>query len=259
MDRHQIDGRILSSSINFEVELVTLAFIEFRKARTLDGTNVHEGIRLAVITNQKPETLHRIEEFDRTGSFFAGQFALGRARCLRRRNHIAHDLKILCRDFAATIHKVEFEFLPFSQAFEAGTFDCADMDENIFSTTLLSDEAKAFLAVEEFNRAFASANDLGRHAVETAATAAATTTATAGTTAAKAVAATVAITTTEAIAAAESVTTTIIAVITRRRKPVIPAKRIETVLAETVALVPTAPTSPVVTHILSRTLPRCPS
>jgi hypothetical protein len=35
-------------------------------------------------------------------------------------------------------------------------------------------------------------------------------------------------------------------------------KRIETVFAESVALVPTAPTSPIVTHNLVRTLSHCP-
>jgi len=85
------------------------------------------------------------------------------------------------------------------------------MNKDVFTAAFLSDEAKAFLTVEELNSPFASANDLRGHAVETATTAAAATrtTATARATAAKAVASATA----EAITAAEAVSTAIIAVI----------------------------------------------
>jgi hypothetical protein len=131
--------------------------------------------------------------------------------------------------------------------------------EHVFAASFLLDKAKAFLAIEELHRSFAGADNLSGHAVETAA---ATATATR---AAAAIAATVA--TTESIAAAvtaataiavtsaETVATAIIIEITGGRESVhAAAKRIKTVLAESVALVPAAPTASIVTHNLVRTL-----
>ena len=63
-----------------------------------------------------------------------------------------------------------------------------------------------------------------------------------------------------AVATAKAVASTIIAEIGRGRKSITAAtKRIKTFFAETVALVPPAPTSPVVSHKSVRTLPRCPT
>src|SRR5690606_35884216 len=109
--------------------------------------------------------------------------------------------------------------------------------EHIFTAAFLLDEAEALLSVEELHRALAGADDLGGHAVEAAAAATATrstTVAAEPATAATAAEAIVA-TATEAVSA-----TTVVALpeITGR-----PAKGIEPVLSETIALVATA-TSP---------------
>jgi hypothetical protein len=182
-------------------------------------------------------------------------------------------LQVLRRNLAAAINEVEFKLLPFGQTFKARTLDGADVDEHVLAAAFLCDETKAFLAVEELDDAFAGANDLRGHTVETAASSAAT-----GTTApAVTAAATVAITTAAAIAAATTtgatapavtaattaaVTVTaaaIIAKIRRRRKSITAvAERIETVFTESVALVPSAATSSIVTHNSVRTLSHCP-
>jgi hypothetical protein len=137
------------------------------------------------------------------------------------------------------------------------------VNEDVFSATFLLDEAEALLAVEELYRTLAGPDDLCGHAAETAAAAAAratraATAATRTTTAETVAAATAAeaiTATAKPVAAAE----TIIAEVARGRETVIPAtKRIETIFAETVALVAAAPASPIVTHISERTLPHCP-
>jgi hypothetical protein len=143
------------------------------------------------------------------------------------------------------------------------------VDEDIFAATILLDEAETLLAVEELYGALAGADDLGRHAAETAATCAATAAAAGATRAAAeatAAALTAAAAAAEAItapaAAAETVTTTkpVASEIAGGRKSVIPAaKRIETFFAETVALVAAAPASPIVTHISERTFAHRPS
>ncbi len=233
---------------------------------------MHECIGLAIVAHEEAKAFHRVEELYRPGRLFAGQLALGRAACGRRCDHFADNLQVLRRNLPAAIDEVEFELLPFGKAFQTGTLNRADVNENVFAASFLLDEAEAFLAVEELDRAFARANDLCRHAVEPAATTAAAGTTPTARAATKAATITTAITATEAvstasmtiaaaitIAAAKAVTTTIIAEIPGRRKSVAATtKRIETVLAESVALVPAAPTSPIVTHNYVRTLSRCP-
>jgi hypothetical protein len=142
------------------------------------------------------------------------------------------------------------------------------MDKHVFAAALLLDEAEAFLAVEELHGAFAGADYLCGHAVEAAATAATATTAAraAKAPAAATIAATEAVTTAPmpvaaaiTVTTAEPVSTAIISEIGRGRESVTAAaKWIKTVFAESVALVLAAPTSPVVSHNFSRTLPRCP-
>ena len=183
----------------------------------------------------------------------AGQLAPRRAAALLNSDHFTDDLQVLCGDLSAAIDKVEFELLTFRQAFETSALDCADVHEHILAATFLLDEAEAFLAIEELYRTLAGTDDLCGHAAETAAASAA----------ARA-------TTTRAAlspylsfsghATAKAIATTIVAIITGRRKSFHPTtKRIETVLAESVALVPAAPTSPIVTHNPVRTLSHCPS
>jgi hypothetical protein len=115
---------------------------------------------------------------------------------------------------------------------------------------LLLDEAEALLTVKEFDRALTGADDLGRHAAKTAAAAARPTRASA-TAAAKTISA--------AVATAKSVSAAVIPEIGRRGKSVhAAAKGIETVFADSVALVPPAPTSSIVTHSPVRILSHCP-
>ena len=122
------------------------------------------------------------------------------------------------------------------------------MHEHIFTASFLCNEAEAFLAIEELHRAFAGADNLRGHTVETAATTAArTTTATAAAEAVTAATATETIT----AAAAEAVTAT--EIIARRKTVRPPAERIEVVLAETIAFVPAATAPSVITHSLKRT------
>ena len=120
------------------------------------------------------------------------------------------------------------------------------MDEDVFATGFLLDEAEALLAIEELHRTLAGAHDLGGHAVETAATAAAATVAAAEAAAsAAATAATEAVTAaTEAIAAAAIVAERIVWSKVRRRA----AERIEAILPKTIALIPSATAPFIVTH-----------
>jgi hypothetical protein len=146
------------------------------------------------------------------------------------------------------------------------------MDEHVLPAGFLLDETEAFLAVEELDRALAGSDDLGGHATEAGATAAtawapasaAATIATAAeaiATAAEpvsAASATVPITAEIIPAAAEAITAAIISEVAWRRESVTATERIESVFAESVALVPAAPTSSIVTHNPVSTLPRCP-
>jgi len=244
LDGHKVDRRVLTSSIDLKIEFVTLAFIERRQARTFNRADMHEGIGLAVIADQEAEALHRIEELDRAGCFLSGQLALWCSRTLLDRNHIPDNLKILGGNLPATIDQVEFKLLPFSKAIETGAFNRADVDEDIFASALLLDEAESLLSIEEFDHALAGADNLGRHAIA----AAARTTATA--------AAKSAITTTTAPVSSEAIVTKPVgAKIARRGITFRPTgERIEAVFAETVALIPTPAAPSVVTHILRNTL-----
>jgi hypothetical protein len=158
------------------------------------------------------------------------------------------------------------QLLPFGEPFKASAFDCADVYEHILSAAVLLNKAEALLDVEKLHRPLASADDLGRHAAETTATAA---TRAAGTTRAAAeaaataagatAAAAVAITATAAAKPVAAATEAVTAKIARGRETVIPAaKRIEAIFTETVALVASAPASPIVTHRSVCTLPHCP-
>src|SRR5947209_5714220 len=55
------------------------------------------------------------------------------------------------------------------------------MDEHVLASVITNDETEAFLRIEEFDDAFAFANDLGRHSAAATASAAAETSAAAAT------------------------------------------------------------------------------
>jgi hypothetical protein len=174
LNRHQVDRRVLASSIDLKVEFKLVALVQFTQARPLNRTDVHESVRLAVITRDEAEALHRIEELDRARSALTRQFALRSSRLCRNFDHITDDLKIGCRNLPAAIDEVEFELLTFGQAFETRAFDCADVNEHILATVFTLDEAEAFLTVEELYDTLAGADNLGRHAAATRAAEAAT-------------------------------------------------------------------------------------
>jgi hypothetical protein len=135
---------------------------------------MYERVWLAVVTRQETEPLHRIEEFDCARGFLTGQLALRSRRLLLNGNHITDNLKILRGHFAATIDQIEFKLLPLGKTFQPSPLNCADVDKDIFAAGFLLNEAKTLLAVEELHCAFAGPDNLGRHAVETAAAASAT-------------------------------------------------------------------------------------
>lgn len=248
---------MLASSVNFEIELEPVAFVDRRQTRAFDRRNVHECIGLAIIANEETEALDRVEELNRAGRLFAGQLATRlflSAAAAGNRNYVTDDLKILSGDFATAINEVEFQFLPFGQAFQTSTLDCGNVHEHIFTASFLCNEAEAFLTIEELHRAFAGADNLRGHAVETATTAAAARSATATAATAETIAAAAkAVTTAETVAATAAKAITAAKIVARRETVRPPAERIEAVLAETIALVPAATAPSVITHSLKRT------
>jgi hypothetical protein len=271
----QIDGGKLATTINLDIKLHAITFIERVHARAFNRRDVNKCVRLSIIALDEAEALHRVEELDCAGCRFAGQFTLRRAatittkaatiraittiprgRCtVGYRKRFAFDYKIRCRNLAAAIHQRVLERLTFSQTSQASLFDRRNVNKHVFATAVLNDKAEALLAIEEFNDAAAFANNLGRHrrtacattpeaaaaasaATETAATAAEAITATAKTVAAAA----------KAISAAAEPVTAEAATKT--------AAAAEIIAAKTVALVASAPAafaaaSSVKTHAVS--------
>jgi hypothetical protein len=131
---------------------------------------VHERIRLSVIARDKAEALHRVEKLDRAGRLFARQLALRRGRLGRNCDHITHNLEIGCRNFATAIDEVEFKLLAFCQTFETSALHGADVDKHVLTTIFTLDKAEALLRIEEFDDAFASADNLRGHAASAART-----------------------------------------------------------------------------------------
>jgi len=164
---------MLASSIDFEVEFKLVAFVQFTHARAFDRADVNERIGLPIITRDKAEALHRVEELDRAGGLFAGELPLRRGRFGCNRDHVADNLQIGRRNLSAAIDQVELQLLTFGQTFKSCAFDCADVHEHVFAAVFTLNEAKALLGVEELYDAFASANDLGRHSAAAACTTAA--------------------------------------------------------------------------------------
>ena len=147
---------MLAASVDFEVEGVAFTFVEAAKARALDCADVHEGVGLAVVASQEAEALLTVEELDRAGRLLAREFALrgtaaiaeaaaAAAATLLDFDDVADDLKVLSRNFSAAIDEVVGKLLPFGEALEASTLDGADVNENVFTATLLLDEAEALL------------------------------------------------------------------------------------------------------------------
>lgn len=258
---------MLASSVNFEVELITLAFIEALQSRPLYCADMDKGIGLAIIANKEAEALHRIEEFDSPCGLFTRQLALWCAACrgcaarctgtaaALNRNYIANNLQILRRSLSAAINQIIFQRLTFGETFKSGTFNSADMNKYVFAAAILLDEAEALLSVEELYDTFAGANNLRRHAAETAASSACTATAAASAAAEAAATASTAATAAIAAATAEPITATktVTAAVAVTAKATA-TKRIEVIFPETIALVAAPSTAPfIITHSLKRT------
>lgn len=267
----QVDRRVLPAPVDLEIEFVTIALVDSRQARALDRADMDEGIGLAVIANDEAESLHRIEELDRSGRLLSGQLALRgtaaiapiAATAIVHGNDIADDLEILRRNLATAIDKVEFEFLTFGKTLQPGAFNGADMDEDIFTATVLLDEAEAFLRIEELDGSLAGADNLCGHAVESASTTRSAAAAAAESTTTISAAAESVTTSAESIAAAAAAESVIAATrIVAAAETVVsaPAEGIETFFAESVTLVPAAAPAPfVVTHKSVRTFVSPPS
>ncbi|MDR6144780.1 hypothetical protein QE363_000573 [Sphingomonas sp. SORGH_AS870] len=228
----QVHRRIFAATIDFDLELQTVAFVQRTHAGALDGRDVNERVGLAVVALNEAEALHCVEELDRAGRLLAGQLALrgaaettGRTaagtavtaeaaftrfagRAILDRKRLAFDLQLGGRDAAAAIDEREAERLAFRQAGQAGLLDRRNVDEHVFAAVITHDKAETLLRVEELDDARALANDLGGHPAATtaaeAATAAATETAAAAAEAITAAEAATIATTAEAIAATEA-------------------------------------------------------
>jgi hypothetical protein len=193
-NRAQIDRRIFAAAIDFNVKFNLVAFAKIAKTGAFNRRDVNEHIGLSIITLNKAEALHRIEEFDNTRGLFASEFALGASATAARstteassttaaaeaatirairplrafatllhRQRFAVDLQIGCRNFAAPVDQCIFERLSVSEACKASLFDRRNMHENIRRAVFRSDKTKALARIEEFDCTLAFANHLGWH------------------------------------------------------------------------------------------------
>src|SRR5690606_14413857 len=244
LNGHKVDRRELSSSVDLEIELEAVAFVDPGQARTLDRADMDERVFLAVVARDEAEALHRVEELDRARGLVTGQLALRPGRPLLHRNDVSDDLQVGGGNLASAIDQVELQLLPLGEAFKARALDLADMDEHVLTALVALDEAETLLRREELHLAPAGADDLRGHPAAARRTAAIAAEAS-GTRAAEAAAAAArsAVRTAEAIAAAPPVITS-----EARRATV--REGIETLLSETVPLVaPPAATTSIVTHL----------
>jgi hypothetical protein len=199
---------------------------------------------LAVITGDEAKTLHGVEKLDRPGGFLARKLALGRSFAFCDRDGITEDLQVACGNLAAAIDELKLKLLTFCESLKPGALNRTDVHENVFAAIVTLDEAETLASVEEFDDAFALADDLRGHtAAASTATAAATE---AATTAAKSAAAT-----TASAAAAEAITASAAKPVVASCAALLPTEeRIELLFSEPIAFVasPTATTS-VKTHL----------
>ena len=248
LHRCQIDGCKLAATINLQLELKPVAFVQRWHAGALNRADVHKRVGLAIIALNKAKALHCVEELYGARCLFTGQLPLratctatGRTRaCVAiawraavfNRHRLAVDLQIGRRNAATAINQREAQRLPLGQAGQAGLFDRTDVYEHVFAAVIADHKAKALLAIEKLDDPGAFTNDLWGHAASS--TAATTGRAAKAATAAK----TAAAATAEAIAAAAKPVATAAESITTATKTVTTTKAaIESALAETIALV----------------------
>lgn len=242
---------MLAATVNLDIELDLVAFVERAHAGAFHGRDVHKGVGLAIIALDEAKALHGVEEFDDARRRFSGQLTLRatpaaaesataagartaikpaftRRTTVLDRKRIAFDHEVGRRNASAAINERVSQRLPFSETDEPRLFDCADVNENVFATVILNDEAEALLSIEEFDDAFAFADNLSRH-LRARRTAEATAACTTAETAAAA-----------AIATTEAATVTKTATITESTAAETRCTA-EFFFAETVALIPAAP------------------
>lgn len=247
----QIDGGIFATTINLNIKIETITFIEVCQASSFYSADMYESIGLTIVTLNKAEAFHCVEEFDRTAGMFAGELALWAAAkpafawfawAFNNWQRFTFNFQVSGGNFAATVYQSETKRLSFSKAGKARLLYSADMYENIFFTIVTDNKAEAFLPVEEFYDTGAFADNLCRHTA--AATTASAAAKSAATTAEPATVATATVAKTTAIteaAAAITKTATIAepaAAITKATALFWETTKI--VAAETVALVPAA-------------------
>src|SRR5690606_39426155 len=74
------------------------------------------------------------------------------------------------RDFHVTgVQTCALPILALGQAFKAGAFDLADVNEHVLTAFIALDEAESLLGVEELDLALAGADNLRRHSAATCA------------------------------------------------------------------------------------------
>jgi hypothetical protein len=161
---------VLAAPVHFELERESVAFVERRKPGAFDGRNVNEGVRLSIIPLDEAESLHRIEELDRSLGLFARELALGAALRALDRHRLAFDSKVRRRNASAAIDESELERLPVCEIGEASLLDGRDVDEDIVAPVIADDEAEAFLGIEELHDPLPFTDDLRGHSATAAAT-----------------------------------------------------------------------------------------
>jgi hypothetical protein len=183
----QIDGGIFAATVNFELEVQTIAFVQSAETGAFNGADVHKGIGLTIIALNEAKALHRVEKLHRTTGAFAGKLTLGaaitaaKAACagftrfaraaVDNGEGFTVDLQVSRRNLASTIHQREAERLTFSKTGQARLLNGTDVNEHIFAAIITHNKAEALLSVEKLYNASAFANDLGRHSAATAAAA----------------------------------------------------------------------------------------
>ena len=140
---HQVDSRVLASSVDFEIEFEAVALSNTGQARAFHGADVNESIVLAVIARDKAKPLHGVEEFDSADGLLTRQFALRAAWCGLHFYNVANNLEIRRRNLPAAIDEIELQFLTFGKPIKTRTFDLADVHEYVFAALIPLNEANA--------------------------------------------------------------------------------------------------------------------
>src|SRR4030095_10696095 len=74
--RLEVHRRIFAAPVDLDLELEAVAFVQRRQAGALDGRDMDESVRLAIVAADEAEALHGVEELDGALGLLAGQLAL---------------------------------------------------------------------------------------------------------------------------------------------------------------------------------------